>query len=105
MGKSRVVAGLFGAAVALAIGNGIHPGSAGESTGAASDALIQEIHGVAGPADQAIIEAGPLAADARTSFQQSGFGDMLNGAAGGATTATTAGGLSAPEQPATGSAG
>lgn len=101
MAGRRWVAGLFGAGVALAVVNGIHPGSAGEATNATSDALIQEIHGAAGPVDQAIVEAGPLASDARTSFQQSGFGDMLSGAAGGATTATTAGGLSAPQQPST----
>jgi hypothetical protein len=94
-----VIPVLFGAAIALAVVNAKHPGSAGEATGAASDAVVNEIHSVAAPVDQAIVEAGPLVADARTSFQQSGLTDMLSGA----TTATTAaGGLSAPSQPSTG---
>lgn len=97
MGKGRIMAGLMGAGVALAIGNSVHPGSAGETATAASDAAVQVVHGVAAPVDQVVVESGPLVHDLMGSFQQSGVGNALQGAANG-------GGLPPAQQAAPGAA-
>lgn len=98
MGKSRIIAGLLGAAVVLYGGEMLTPGSSAPQVNAGRNAVGNVIQGAAGVADDAIAAAGPLAHDALGSVQASGLGSVL----GGSTTATTAPGtVPAPQQPST----